>query len=114
MILGKEDKLSQVFYNIVDNAIKYTKEGGSVGLRLEQLNNKVVVEISDTGVGISEDEIKTIFDRFYRSENQKNIKGHGLGLAIANSIVKAHGGEISVKNNEIKGTTFTVSIPPSS
>lgn len=113
-VFGKEDKLSQVFYNILDNAVKFTEEGGKVFLKLRKEGSNAVVSISDTGVGISEEDIKTIFDRFYRSESHKNIRGHGLGLAIANSIVKSHNGKIDVKSKEGEGTTFTISIPLSS
>src|SRR3989344_7224278 len=114
LVLGKEDKLSQVFFNIMDNAVKYNSENGDIKLELTKEQNKAVVKIIDTGVGIDKEDLKTIFDRFYRSDSNKNIKGHGLGLAIANSIIKAHNGKIEVHSTKDAGTTFTVTLPISS
>ena len=114
LVLGKEDKLSQVFFNIMDNAVKYNSENGDIKLELTKEQNKAVVKIIDTGVGIDKEDLKTIFDRFYRSDSNKNIKGHGLGLAIANSIIKAHNGKIEVLSTKAIGTTFIVTLPISS
>ena len=113
-VLGMEDKLFQVFHNIVDNAIKYTEENGKINLSIKKQNQNAVLKISDTGIGIEKNDLQVIFDRFYRLENQKSINGYGLGLAISNSIVKAHGGEILVDSIKSKGTTFTIIIPLSS
>ncbi len=113
-VFGKEDKLSQVFYNIVDNAVKYSSENGSIRLELSRDKDKAIAKVIDTGVGIDKENLRTIFDRFYRSENTGNIKGHGLGLAIANSIIKAHNGKIDVYSTKGVGTTFTVTLPASS
>lgn len=113
-VSGKEEKLLQVFYNIAENAVKYNLENGSVKLELSRERDKAVVKIIDTGIGIDKEDLKTIFDRFYRSENNKNIKGYGLGLAIANSILKAHNGKIEVSSTKGVGTTFTVTLPVSS
>jgi len=107
-------QLSQVFFNIMDNAVKYNSENGDIKLELTKEQNKAVVKIIDTGVGIDKEDLKTIFDRFYRSDSNKNIKGHGLGLAIANSIIKAHNGKIEVLSTKAIGTTFIVTLPISS
>ncbi|OGC50061.1 hypothetical protein A2716_01155 [candidate division WWE3 bacterium RIFCSPHIGHO2_01_FULL_40_23] len=113
-VTGKEEKLSQVFYNLLDNAVKYTTEGGNIIIELSKKGDLAVVKVFDSGVGIDKKELETIFDRFYRSEGNKNIKGHGLGLSIASSIIKAHNGTIEAESERNKGTIFTVTLPLSS
>jgi signal transduction histidine kinase len=105
-----------VFVNLLDNAVKYSGDDRKISVRIKKtaLNNKVDVFIRDNGLGIPQDELKRIFKRFYRVPNAsaKETKGTGLGLAIVRTIVKKHGGKISVDSKgENRGTTFVVQLP---
>ena len=120
-VLGDPDRLKQLFINLVDNAIKYTPNGGEVTLSLERDTEWVCVAVADTGAGIPEQDLPRIFDRFYRvdkarardpsSFDLRSGGGTGLGLAIVKWIVDAHDGKIDVKSKLGKGTTFTVWLP---
>ena len=112
-VLGDPDRLKQLFINLVDNAIKYTPNGGEVKLALERDPEWVRVAIADTGPGIPEQDLPKIFDRFYRVDKARAREngGTGLGLSIVKWIVDAHGGKIAVKSKLGKGTTFTVWLP---
>ncbi|MCD6121525.1 MAG: HAMP domain-containing histidine kinase [Spirochaetales bacterium] len=109
------NRIRQVLANILDNAVKYTPDKGSikVALHKKRVNSQTsaFISISDTGIGIPEEEIEHIWDRLYRASNTKNIKGLGLGLSLARAIVKAHGGTIEAKNIREGGTLFILSIP---
>lgn len=107
------DDLYIIMTNLIGNAIKYTREGGTIRINNIITDNEVKVEISDTGIGIHQDDINKIFDEFYRSKNAKEIEhdGTGLGLPIVKNLVKRYGGKIEVKSKLGKGTTFTVSFP---
>lgn len=112
-VLGDRDRLRQLFLNLLDNAIKYTPAGGTVRLSLSKTSERVEVVVSDTGVGIPEQDLPHIFDRFYRVDKARTrmMGGSGLGLSIVKSIVEAHGGDIHVTSEVGKGTTFYVSLP---
>jgi heavy metal sensor kinase len=112
-IQGDEGRLRQVFYNLIDNAIKYTPEGGRVRLSLETLDSKAVVTLHDTGIGISSEHLPLVFDRFYRVDKARSRSegGTGLGLSIAQTIVHAHGGRIELASKPSQGTTCTVTLP---
>ena len=112
-VLGDPDRLKQLFINLVDNAIKYTPNGGEVTLAFERDTEWVRVAVADTGPGIPAQDLPKIFDRFYRVDKARAREngGTGLGLAIVKWIVDAHGGKIAVKSNLGKGTTFTVWLP---
>jgi signal transduction histidine kinase len=109
-INADKEKLKSVFLNLIDNAIKYSFPDSSIILNLKNLkNNKVIIEVIDSGQGISSSEIPYIFDRFYRSdENRAEISGSGLGLAIVKEIIELHNGEIMVKSKPGKKTIFSV------
>ncbi|KHF27621.1 Sensor histidine kinase YycG [Anoxybacillus sp. BCO1] len=115
--VGDEDKCTQLLYILLDNAIKYTPEGGTVSLSLKQHVTKqrkvVEISVSDTGIGIAPEHLPHIFDRFYRADKARTrqIGGHGLGLSIAKWIVEAHNGHIQVESDVGKGTTFTLTFP---
>ena len=112
-VLTIEDDLYQITFNLMENAIKYTPPGGVITLSLYRENDNAVLKISDTGVGIPEDAIGHIFERFYRVDKARSRKsgGSGLGLSIVRNIVERNGGTISVESTLGKGTTFTVIFP---
>lgn len=108
------DRLKQVLLNLVSNALAHTPAGGAVTLGLSKYEDNACIRVSDTGPGISEADLPHIFDRFYRSEKSRTRKestGFGLGLSIADLIIKKHHGVIRVKSREGLGTTFYVSLP---
>lgn len=110
---GDINLLEQAFSNIIQNAIKYTPEGGTVMISTEDNDHSVQIRISDSGIGIPEKDIPHIFERFYRVDKERSRKlgGTGLGLSIAKWIIDSHGGTISVDSTVGKGTTFTISLP---
>jgi len=111
IVYGDGDKLKLLFFNILDNAMKYTPSGGKVFVEISEEKNQAKVIISDTGIGIPKDELPHIFERFYRINKTRNRGGFGLGLSIAKSIVEAHRGIIEVESELDKGTTFKISLP---
>ncbi len=112
-VVGDRDLLKQVLLNLVDNSLKYTPAGGEVTLSLYRVDTHARLEVRDTGPGIEPDQIPLIFQRFYRGKDRgKSGKGGaGIGLAISDWIVKAHGGEIIVTSEPGKGSVFTVILP---
>ncbi len=106
-------KLTQVFYNLMDNAIKYTPRGGEVRIELMRRDKKAVVRVMDTGIGIPKEDQVHIFDRFYRVDKARSREtgGTGLGLSIVKQVLSLHSGSISVSSEEEKGSTFTVELP---
>ncbi|MBL8896500.1 MAG: HAMP domain-containing histidine kinase [Planctomycetes bacterium] len=110
-VRGVESKLQRVFANLVENAIKFTPAGGRIAIRLEEQGERVRVEIADTGVGIPESALPFVFDRFYKADPSRHSPGNGLGLSYVASIVKAHGGEVVVRSEVHRGTTFAVVLP---
>ncbi len=106
MIMGDYDRLRQMFIVILDNAIKFSSPGSTIHLNLTSVKRKVVCSIRDEGIGISEEELPNIFDKFYKSKLRQNAKGTGLGLPIAKQIALKHGGTIDVKSKVGEGTEF--------
>src|SRR5262249_5401052 len=109
-VLGDEARLREVFYNLLDNAIKYTPEGGTIDVQLERQDGRAIVTSRDTGIGIPLEHLPRVFDRFYRVDKDRSRAqgGTGLGLSIAQSIVRAHGGRIELDSTPGQGTTCTV------
>ncbi|WP_368895143.1 two-component system histidine kinase PnpS [Priestia megaterium] len=109
---GDSQRLMQVFVNLIGNALMYTMPGGTVHVSLEEEEETITVHVQDTGIGIDSDEISRIFERFYRVDKarSRNSGGTGLGLAIVKHLVEAHKGEIEVKSEVNKGTTFSVKL----
>ena len=105
------EKVRQALLNLMDNALKFTPEGGSVVLRAWNGGGEVRVAVEDTGVGIEPEHLPHIFERFYRADRSLSAGGTGLGLAIAKHIVEAHGGAVSVRSQPGVGTVFEVAIP---
>ncbi len=114
-VLGNAGELNRVLTNLVENALNYTPDNGSVTVRTRKQDRAVVTEISDTGIGIRETEIPLIFSRFYRTEaaKAKHDGGTGLGLAIVKRIVEIHHGQIEVESRVGEGSTFRVFLPSS-
>lgn len=111
VIKGNEQLIHQLFFNLLDNAIKYTHKG-EVKVILSQERNLAKIEIQDTGIGISEEHHKQLFDRFYRVDSARSeIKGYGLGLAIAQVIAYKHQGRVTIQSELHKGSTFIVFLP---
>jgi heavy metal sensor kinase len=107
------DQLVRLFFNLLDNAVKFTGKGGRIVLRSWRRDGLVEIEVSDSGPGVSPEHLDRIFDRFYRVEESRarSTGGHGLGLSIAQEITKAHGGALSARSMPGEGTTFTVRLP---
>ncbi len=107
------DDLDIIMINLIDNAIKYTERGGKIDIDNTITEKEIIVKISDTGIGIPEDDFNKIFHEFYRAENAKDIEhdSTGLGLPIVKNLVKRYGGNIDVQSTLGKGTTVTVSFP---
>jgi signal transduction histidine kinase len=114
-VLGDGVWLTQMLLNLVDNGIKYTQAGGWVKLRLAQTLDTVEVTVEENGIGISDEQLPHIFDRFYRADKSRTrdseSPGLGLGLAICEWIAKAHGGRIEVRSKLGQGSCFQVSLP---
>jgi signal transduction histidine kinase len=109
MINGDAVKISRVLRNLLDNAIKYTGEGGAISVKAVDRGNEILVSFVDTGIGIPEEHIPYIFDAFYRVS--RDSKGSGLGLAIAKTIIEGHGGRIWAENGPVKGSVFSFTLP---
>ena len=112
-IWGNEDDLYQILFNLVENAIKYNLPGGSVTLLTRSEGDRVVITVEDTGVGIPEEDIDKVFDRFYRVDKARSraAGGTGLGLSIVRDTVRRHGGTIEAQRREREGTRFVVTFP---
>ena len=108
-IQGNGDRLRQVFVNIIDNAIKYAKPNGSVHVDAAPITNGVQIVVSDNGIGISEEDLPFVTERFYRAANTQ--PGSGIGLAVAKDIVTAHGGTLLIESELDKGTVITITLP---
>ncbi|GAA4719959.1 ATP-binding protein [Nocardioides conyzicola] len=108
-----EQRIRQVLDNLLSNALKYSRTGGSVVATLHETSDAVVLEVSDTGIGIAADEVEHVFARFFRGGGalEQHIPGTGLGLNIVSSIVAAHGGEVSLESELGRGSTFRVVLP---
>jgi signal transduction histidine kinase len=110
-IVGDEELLNQVWVNLIDNAVKFTPEGGSVEIRLTAQDGDARFVIRDDGYGIAPVTQKRIFDKFYQGDTSRAVAGNGLGLSIAKHVVELHRGTISCQSEEGAGTTFTVELP---
>jgi signal transduction histidine kinase len=116
LVRGHRVRLVQVVDNLISNALKFTPRGGRVDVRLSAENGAAVIEVEDTGLGISDNEQQRLFERFFRSSQatKNQIPGSGLGLTISKAIVERHGGQIELESSEGVGTTVRVRLPLSS
>lgn len=112
-LVAHEESIHEILNNLIDNAIKYSENGGIIDISAQQGEQYISISISDAGEGIDEDEIEHIFDRFYRVDKSRsrNIGGSGLGLSIVKAAVARHKGYIGVESEAGKGSTFTVTLP---
>ncbi len=115
-ITGDRDLLGLAIYNLIENALKFTSAEDSVEVRALEDGRAIIVEVADTGPGIAPDDLQSVFEELYRGANARGVEGSGLGLALAQSIVDLHGGQISVRSHqtEPRGTVFTLRLPISS
>ena len=113
VVQGDEESLKQVFMNLISNGIIYNREGGTVTISTREEDSRLVVEISDTGIGISQENLPFIFDEFFRvkTKETRGVTGSGLGLPIAKRMIEAHNGSINVVSELGKGTTFSILLP---
>lgn len=105
------NRMRQVFANLLDNAIKYTQEGGKVNIQTRRENSNIVVRVRDNGMGIPPEEQEKIWERLYRGDKSRSQRGLGLGLSFVRAIVHAHQGQVQVASQPGQGAEFTVSIP---
>ncbi len=116
LVPGVEDKLHQLFDNLLTNAIKYNRQGGKIGVTLSEDPQFAFARIEDTGIGISHQSLKEVFTRHFQEKTKPlgNVRGLGIGLSLVQEIVKLHGGEIGLESELGKGTTFVVKLPKNS
>jgi len=112
-IRADEARIQEILYNLLDNAVKYTPEGGEICLRTEQREGEIVLTVSDTGSGISAEDLPRIFERFYRADKARSreLGGTGLGLSIVKHIAQLHGGRVEAESEPGRGTTVRVVLP---
>ena len=108
-----KDKIATVLVNLLGNAVKYTPAGGRVAFRVHATDQNLEIDVEDTGVGIAENELPKVFDKFFRSDDPRvqEQKGTGLGLALVQEVVRLHGGRVSVESEIDKGSTFQIVLP---
>ncbi|MCZ7636267.1 MAG: cell wall metabolism sensor histidine kinase WalK [Verrucomicrobia bacterium] len=111
--VGDTDRLSQVFMNLLSNAVHYNREQGEIRISTGLENGTAVVRVADTGQGIPSEDVPRVFERFYRGDRARSRaeRRQGLGLAIAKAVVDAHGGSIEVSSQPGVGSVFTVRLP---
>lgn len=112
-IAGDQVHLTNVLYNLIDNALKYSNAHPHIKISLQSVSDKIVLKIADNGIGIPQEFISGIFDRFFRVPDgeRHNTKGYGLGLFYVKQVLELHGGQISVDSKEQEGSCFTLTIP---
>ena len=112
-IQADRDKIVLSLHNLIANALKYTPAGGQVAVHVDASASELVVAVADTGIGIAEDDLDRIFERFYRSKDPRVLKttGSGLGLTLAREVIRLHGGDITVHSQLDQGSTFTLTLP---
>jgi two-component system phosphate regulon sensor histidine kinase PhoR len=113
IVKGDSLLLKHAVYNLVDNAIKYNRPGGWIKVSAAAKNNEIIIQVQDSGIGISEADQLRIFDRFYRVDKSRSRSqgGNGLGLAIVKKIVESHGGRVTVESELNQGATFKMVLP---
>ena len=108
-VYGDKNRIRQVFINVIDNAVKYTNEGGVIGIQTEIANGEIKIIISDNGCGIAPEDLPRVKDKFYKAN--QTVRGSGIGLAVADEIITLHRGSLSIESSEGVGTTVTIVLP---
>ena len=109
LIKGDEGKIKQVFINIADNALKYTRENATIKIGLERNQKYVTIYFNDNGKGISEKDLPRVKEKFFKADN--TVRGTGIGLAVADEIVRIHGGNLDIESKIGTGTTVKIKLP---
>jgi signal transduction histidine kinase len=113
-VSGDHDLLFLAIYNLLDNALKFTRDGDRLEVRAFEDGNTVVVEVADTGTGVSAEDLPHIFEELYRGQEARGVEGSGLGLALVKAVVERHGGHAAVRSRPGQGSVFTLRLPASS
>lgn len=113
LVRADETRLQEILYNLLDNAVKYSREGGDLRLAAEQRNGEIALSVSDTGIGIGKNDLPRIFERFYRVDKARSreLGGTGLGLSIVKHIAQLHGGRVEAESEPGQGTTVRIVLP---
>lgn len=113
LVWGDEDRVEQILFNLLDNAIKFSPSGGPIGIQMQTGDEEITISVTDPGVGIPPAKLARIFQKFHRldSDDSRETYGHGLGLYISRGLVEAHGGKMWVESVEGEGSTFTFTLP---
>ena len=113
MVLGDNDLITQVIYNLIDNAVKFTNEGGYIEVAIKSDSEKMIFSVKNSGKGISREEAGKVFERFYKTDKSRSydVKGAGLGLYIVKTIIDMHGGQITVNSEPGEYTQFVFWLP---
>jgi signal transduction histidine kinase len=111
VVSGNADYLKQVLLIVLENACKYTPDGGTVTIRGAMSEHHLTITIADTGIGIDQADLPRLFERFYRAPNARSQPGMGLGLSIARSIIEQHSGTINVESTPGQGSRFIITLP---
>ena len=112
VVIGDEGRLKQVLLNLASNGVKYNRDNGRLEFIVRRVDGQVAISVRDTGMGIPEESLPNLFQRFYRVPGTENVvRGTGLGLCITKSLIEAHGGTIEVESKVGEGTTFTITLP---
>ena len=111
-IKADKDKIKQIFYNLINNAVKFSKEKGKIMIKVLENSKNIQIDVSDRGIGIANEDFKKIFEKFQQVDSKMTRKagGTGLGLAIIKNLIKVHGGEIWVNSQIGKGSTFSFTL----
>lgn len=111
VINGNTSNLQRMFGNLLENALKYTRQRGKVEINLQRQGKDIFIQVSDNGIGIEPADQIRVFDRFFRCDISRSEAGCGLGLSLARAIARAHGGDISLDSKPRRGSVFTVALP---
>ncbi len=114
-VMGSPERLLSVIYNLLDNAIKYSSLYPTISIALKEENTKIIFSVNDNGIGISKEYHRKIFEKFFRvpTGDVHNIKGYGLGLSYVDSVIRVHGGSLTVESEPGKGSTFIITLKKS-
>ena len=112
-VSGDRDLLFLAIYNLMDNALKFTRDGDTLEVRAIEDGTNVVIEVADTGSGVPEEELPHIFEELYRGQEARGVEGSGLGLALVKAVIERHGGQATVRSRPGKGSVFTLRLPVS-